>query len=110
MATDGGSGRGRDLSRRGSPRPKLAETGRRHHIGAVPELMPVFRPDGTVVMSRTTPVQLADRTPLQLERLAARLEADMAAAVASLDFEAAAFLRDELRAVVTEQEVRTSTP
>jgi hypothetical protein len=98
-----GSGRARDLSRRSTPRTPAAETGRRHHIGAVPELMPVMRPDGTVAMSRTTPVQLADRTPLQLVRLEGRIEAEMRTAAESLDFETAAFLRDELAAVRAEQ-------
>ncbi len=86
---------GRELSRARPARRSSADTGRRHHIGAVPEFMPVWRPDGSVGRTRTSPAQLADRTVNQLARLVTLLEQEMAASAADLDFEQAGHLRDE---------------
>jgi len=89
-------------------RRKAPDTGRRHHIGAAPEVMTVWKPDGTISTTRTAPVQLADRSVPQLDRLLARLEREMAAAAARMDFEAAAHLRDEAEAVRRALESRGS--
>lgn len=78
------------------------DTGRRHHIGAVPEWMPVWRADGTIGRTRTSPVQLADRSLAQLEALLPQLETEMAEAVAELEFEQAGYLRDDADAVRAE--------
>jgi excinuclease UvrABC nuclease subunit len=56
--------------------------------------------------TRTTAVQLASRTDLELERLAAAIAADMAAASLAQDFEAAAWHRDELARVSAAQQAR----
>ena len=95
--------RARDLSRARRPRPRAAETGRRHHIGDAPAVMSVLRPDGTVGTTRTAPIQLADRNDAQLAQLGEELGADMARAAAETDFEEAAHLRDEVAAVRAEQ-------
>lgn len=91
-------GAGRELSRARTSRRSSANTGRRHHIGAVPEFMPVWHPDGSVGRTRTSPAQLADRTVRQLQALLVLLEREMAAAATDLDFEQAAHLRDEAAA------------
>jgi excinuclease UvrABC helicase subunit UvrB len=97
-----GSGRGRDLSRTRKARSAPAETGRKHHLGAAPEHMPVWLPDGTITTTRTSAAQLADLTPARLARLHDRITAEMSAAAAELDFEKAAHLRDEAAAVDAE--------
>lgn len=81
---------------------KAADTGRRHHIGAVPEFMPVWRPDGTIGRTRTTPAQLSDRSVPRLQALLAELEREMAHAAEELEFEQAGYLRDEVAAVRAE--------
>lgn len=93
-----GNGRARDLTR-GTPRPRrLPETGRRHHIGAAPEIVPVHT-SGGLTRTQTAPWQLADRTPAQLQALRDRLLIEMTHAAAALKFETAAALRDEITAV-----------
>jgi excinuclease UvrABC helicase subunit UvrB len=64
--------------------------------------MPVWLPDGTIIATRTSAAQLADQNQAQLGRLLTRLRAEMSAAAAELDFEQAAFLRDEVAAVEAE--------
>jgi hypothetical protein len=96
-----GSGRARDLVGRRRPR-KPSDTGRVHHLGAAPRLMPVLREDGAETATRTAAVQLASRTRWELEQLVADLNAEMAAAAAALDFERAGRLRDELITVQSE--------
>jgi excinuclease UvrABC nuclease subunit len=86
----------------------VAETGRKHHMGAAPELMPVWLPDGTITTTRTSAAQLADQTLAQLTRLRTRLGAEMADAAAELDFERAAHLRDETAAVDAEIQRRAA--
>ena len=103
-----GSGRARELSRVRKARTKAAETGRKHHLGAAPELMPVWLPDGTITTTRTSAAQLADQTVAQLTRLRTRLGAEMATAAAELDYDRAAHLRDETAAVDTEIQRRTA--
>jgi hypothetical protein len=86
--------RARDLVR--GPRrrhPKPPDTGRQHHLGGAPADMPVLGEGRT---TRTTAVQLADRTVHELEVLATAIGTEMTAAAAALDFEAAAWHRDEL--------------
>jgi excinuclease UvrABC helicase subunit UvrB len=95
----GAGGPARDPSRTRSAKRRAPETGRRHHIGEVPNVVTVFKPDGTVTTTRTSLLQLRDKTVAQLHRLAKSIESDMAKAADSLDFEAAAHLRDELEAV-----------
>jgi hypothetical protein len=93
-----GTGRARDLV--GKRRPtQLPDTGRRHHLGAVPPEMPVLGPDGHAGATRTNAVQLASLQPAELRRLGAAIDAEMAAAVESLAFERAAALRDERAAL-----------
>ena len=103
-----GSGRARDLTRVRKTRSKPAETGRKHHMGAAPELMPVWLPDGTITTTRTSAAQLADQTPAQLARLRTRITAEMSTAAAEMDFEKAAHRRDEVAAVEAELARRTS--
>jgi excinuclease UvrABC helicase subunit UvrB len=90
-----GSGRARDLVGRRRQR-KAPETGRAHHLGAAPTVMPVLRDDGAETSTRTAAVQLAARTRWELDRLLEDISAEMAAASAALDFERAGRLRDEL--------------
>jgi excinuclease UvrABC nuclease subunit len=68
--------------------------------------MQVLRPDGTVGTTRTSAVQLADKSTAALGLLADQLAAQMAAAAAALDFEEAAHLRDEVAAVRAELDRR----
>lgn len=108
-----GSGRARDLVGRRRQR-RLPETGRVHHLGAAPAVMPVLRDGGPDTdeagdtSTRTAAVQLAARTGWELRQLLADLEAEMATAAAALDFEAAARLRDELVRVRAELDRRGS--
>ncbi|HEX8094378.1 UvrB/UvrC motif-containing protein [Jatrophihabitans sp.] len=102
-----GSGRGRDLvGRRRRRRP--ADTGRIHHLGAAPRLMPVLREDGVETATRTAAVQLAARTRWELEQLLDDISAEMAAAAAALDFERAGRLRDELARARAELDRRSA--
>jgi len=94
----GSAGRGRELSRRRARRAALPETGRRHHIGAAPQQLVVRREDGSVDLTWTAPIQLADQTDAQLVALAERIESEMSLAAADLDFERAAHLREEAAA------------
>ncbi len=103
-------GRARELTRRPSPRPVTHDTGRRHHIGSAPPVLAVLRPDGTTGITRTAPVQLIDQPAAALDRLAAELAQEMAAAADVLDFEGAAHLRDEIRAVQDEVARRGEAP
>ena len=77
----------------------MRDTGRRHHIGEVPAVITVIKPDGTIATTRTSALQLRDQTRDQLLTLAAAIESDMNRAAADLEFELAAHLRDELEAV-----------
>lgn len=92
-------GRARDLSRTRTAKPRLRDTGRRHHIGEVPAVITVIKPDGTIATTRTSALQLKDQTVGALTRLADAIEAEMRQAAAALEFELAAHLRDELDAV-----------
>ena len=103
------NGRGRELSRRRTKRTALPDTGRRHHIGAAPSQLTALREDGVVVVTRTSPVQLADQTVAQLDRLAAHIESQMSAASAALEFEKAADHREEALAVRRELQRRAGT-
>lgn len=99
-----GSGRARELVRgaRGGRRTAASpgvDTGRRHHIGDAPQVLPFLRPDGSVGTTRTSPVQLRDRNDAQLAALAAAVEREMHEAAGALDYEGAAHLREELAAV-----------
>ena len=96
-----GSGRARDLVGKRRPR-KAPDTGRVHHLGAAPRLMPVLEENGAETATRTAAVQLASRTRWELEQLLADIDAEMAAAAAALDFERAGQLRDELLRVRAE--------
>lgn len=87
----------RDLVRKRT-RYRAPDTGRRHHIGAAPAAVPVHTDEG-VGVARTTAWQLADRTPTQLREQRASTQEQMRVAAESLDFEAAARLRDELAAL-----------
>ena len=100
-------GRARELVGRRRPR-KAAETGRVHHLGAAPPVMPVLGSDGTDAETRTAAVQLAARTRWELDRLAAELDGQMTAAAAALDFEQAGRLRDELARVRAELDRRSA--
>ncbi len=114
-----GSGRARDLVGRRRQR-RVPETGRVHHLGAAPAVMPVLGGDGSSATAetadspappetgstRTAAVQLASRTQWELQRLLADIGTEMAAAAAALDFEAAARLRDELARVQAEMDRR----
>jgi excinuclease UvrABC helicase subunit UvrB len=105
-----GSGRARDLVGRRRPR-KAPDTGRVHHLGAAPALMPVLNSDGastTETATRTAAVQLASRTRWELDRLVEDISAEMAGASAALDFELAGRLRDELARVRAELDRRGS--
>ena len=91
----------RDLVR-GRKRPgRLPDTGRRHHIGAAPEAVPLHTATG-VEVTRVTAWQLADRTPAQLAAQRTTTVEQMRKAAEELDFETAARLRDELTAVEAE--------
>jgi excinuclease UvrABC helicase subunit UvrB len=68
----------------------------------------VLRADGTVVTTRTSPLQLADLTDAQVSRLAATIEAEMSHAAAALEFELAAHLREEVAAARRELDRRTA--
>ncbi|GAA2019287.1 hypothetical protein WDZ16_13510 [Pseudokineococcus marinus] len=95
-----GAGRARDLvrgRRRAARSPDPG--GRRHHMGAVPERMPVLRPDGSRGTTRTSVVQLTAATAHRLEALEAELDAEMRALAAEGRYEEAAWSRDELAAV-----------
>ncbi len=114
-----GSGRARDLVGRRRQR-RVAETGRVHHLGAAPAVMPVLGGDnpagaaepaeeaGTAATgsTRTAAVQLASRTRWELDQLLAELQAEMAGAAGALDFETAARLRDEVARVQAEVDRR----
>ena len=102
-----GSGRARDLVGRRRQR-KAADTGRVHHLGAAPRLMPVLEGDKVETSTRTAAVQLAARTRWELEQLLADIDSEMAAAAAALDFEQAGRLRDELGRVRAELDRRPS--
>jgi len=84
----------------------MPDTGRRHHIGAAPPQLLVRREDGTVDITRTAPIQLADQTEAQLAALAERIESEMSLAAAALDFERAAQLREEAAAARRELQRR----
>ena len=103
-----GSGRARNLVGRRRQR-KPPDTGRVHHLGAAPAIMPVLRDDGTgssETSTRTAAVQLASRTRWELDRLVEDISAEMAAAAAALDFEQAGRSRDELARVHAELDRR----
>lgn len=91
----------RDLVRRRAGTYRAPATGRRHHIGAAPEAVPVHTDEG-VAVARATSWQLADRTPTQLAAQRDATATAMARAAEDLDFETAARLRDELAAVEAE--------
>ena len=91
----------RDLVRKRAGSYQAPETGRRHHIGAAPDAVPVHTDDG-VGVTRATSWQLADRTPSQLLEQQAATTAAMQRAAGALDFETAARLRDELTALDAE--------
>ena len=96
--------RARDLVR-GPRRPRRPDrSGRQHHLGAAPADMPVLGGDGPAAgrMTRTTRVQLADRTLHDLGDLERVVRADMERAAAALDFESASWHRDELDRVRAE--------
>jgi UvrB/UvrC motif-containing protein len=103
-----GSGRARDLVGRRRPR-KAPDTGRVHHLGAAPRLMPVLEGDGAETSTRTAAVQLASRTRWELEQLLSDIGAEMATAAAALDFEQAGRLRDELARVQAELDRRAAS-
>lgn len=96
----------RDLVRRRSGTYTAPETGRHHHIGAAPELQPLLAEDGSSTYVGTSDVQLAGRTPAQLQEQLARLGREMASAAADLRFEVAAALRDDLDRIAAELERR----
>lgn len=103
------SGRARDLVRGRRRAPRTPDpAGRRHHMGSVPDRMPVLRPDGSRGTTRTSVVQLTAATPLRLEQLEAELEAEMRALAAEGRYEEAAWARDELAAARGEIERRRS--
>lgn len=93
------SGRARDLVRGRRRAPRAPDpAGRRHHMGTVPDRMPVLRPDGSRGTTRTSVVQLTAATPHRLEQLEAELEAEMRTLAAEGRYEEAAWARDELTA------------
>ncbi|MEO6501573.1 MAG: UvrB/UvrC motif-containing protein [Jatrophihabitantaceae bacterium] len=105
-----GSSRARDLVGRRRQR-RVADTGRVHHLGAAPAVMPVLHDDGlqdggAETSTRTAAVQLASRTRWELDRLAQDITAEMARASAALDFERAGRLRDESARVQAELDRR----
>jgi hypothetical protein len=102
----GRPGRARELSRRRTSRTPLPDTGRRHHIGAAPSELVVRREDGTMAVTWTAAIQLADQTDAQLAALARRIESDMSRAAAALEFEQAAHLREEAAAARRELQRR----
>ena len=67
--------------------------------------MPVLEGAATT-STRTSAVQLAERTRFELQRLQQQLAEEMTAASGALDFEAAARLRDELARVQAELDRR----
>jgi hypothetical protein len=93
----------RDLVRKRSRSYGPLDGSRMHHIGAAPDLVPVHTEDG-VRLTRTTPWQLADRSPAQLRVLHADLVQARDQASADLEFEEAAHLQGEVEAV--ERELR----
>lgn len=95
------SRRARDLVRKRARTP-LPETGRRHHIGAVPAQMPILGESGPGGFTRTTRVQLEALHNNELGPLLARIELEMAQAAASEEFELAAHLRDQRSALLEE--------
>jgi hypothetical protein len=101
-----GSGRARNLVGRRRPS-KPSDTGRVHHLGAAPRLMPVLQDEGKTA-TRTAAVQLASRTRWELDQLLSDIGTEMAAAAAALDFERAGRLRDELARVQEELDRRAS--
>lgn len=96
----------RDLVRKRSRTYAAPDTGRMHHIGGAPEVVPVHTEDG-VAAARATSWQLADRTLVQLTAQRTRTAREMAEAAQALDFERAGRLRDELAAVDAELARRT---
>lgn len=102
------SGGARELSRRRSTRRRYVDTGRRHHLGAAPELLPVYGEDGAITgTTRTSAHQLASLTAHQLAALAATVTAEMAAAAATQEYETAQRCLDEVAAVRAEIARRT---
>ncbi|MEJ5945447.1 hypothetical protein WDZ17_09100 [Pseudokineococcus basanitobsidens] len=101
------TGRARDLvrGRRRAPR-RPDPGGRRHHMGDVPDRMPVLRPDGSQGTTRTSVVQLTAATPYRLHALEAELDAEMRDLAGQGRYEEAAWARDELAAVRGELERR----
>jgi hypothetical protein len=104
-------GRARELVGRRRPR-TAPDTGRVHHLGAAPAVMPVLPGDGTdddpAASTRTAAVQLAARTRWELDRLATDLAEQMTAAASELDFERAGRVRDELARVRAELDRRSA--
>jgi excinuclease UvrABC helicase subunit UvrB len=100
-----GSGRARDLVGRRRQR-KPRDTGRVHHLGAAPPVLPVLHDSGAESTTRTAAVQLASRTRWELEQLLADITSEMALASTDLDFEQAGRLRDELVRVQAELDRR----
>jgi hypothetical protein len=102
------AGRARELVRGPRRARRPDETGRQHHLGAAPADMPVLGggdtgPDGPAPRTtRTTRVQLADRTRHELALLERSVKTEMERAAADLDFESAAWHRDELDRVRAE--------
>jgi excinuclease UvrABC nuclease subunit len=66
----------------------------------------VRREDGTMAVTWTAAIQLADQTDAQLAALARRIESDMSRAAAALEFEQAAHLREEAAAARRELQRR----
>lgn len=97
----------RDLVRRRSRTYRAPDTGRMHHIGAAPDVVPVHTDDG-VTTARATSWQLADRTVVQLRAQRVATASEMSRAAGALDFEQAARLRDELAALDAELSRRGS--
>ncbi|MEJ5913199.1 hypothetical protein [Pseudokineococcus sp. 1T1Z-3] len=98
-ATPSSPGRARDLVRGRRRPPRTPDPGgRRHHMGDVPERMPVLRPDGTAGTTRTSVVQLTAATVRRLKDLEAELDAEMRTMAADGRYEEAAWARDELAA------------
>ncbi len=95
----------RDLVRGRARTYRAPDTGRRHHIGAAPDAVPVHTDDG-VAVARATSWQLADRTVPQLRTQQEQTARAMAQAAEALDFEEAARRRDELAAVEAELQRR----
>ncbi|HEY0166807.1 MAG TPA: UvrB/UvrC motif-containing protein [Jatrophihabitans sp.] len=102
-----GTGRARDMVGRRRQR-KAPATGRVHHLGAAPAVMPVLRDGGDETSTRTAAVQLSARTRWELDQLLADITTEMARASDDLDFERAGQLRDELVRARAELDRRTS--